>query len=180
MVGHICGNCHQSRDFNIIFYLDDYFLLEEHQSMLVTCHLSLLTLIWFNCDRRHMRAVSLDALGRVHPSASPTCCTGREGKEGRGQPASGGHCERRWGCCWAERSSLPENRPAPEPPSQFPISEHNKTKQNGCRQTGQTFPLLNAETFQTHLRRSDEPDVNKSFTNQAILAKILFFFTFFL
>ena len=97
MVGHICGNCHQSRDFNIIFYLDDYFLLEEHQSMLVTCHLSLLTLIWFNCDRRHMRAVSLDALGRVHPSASPTCCTGREGKEGRGQPASGGHCERRWG-----------------------------------------------------------------------------------
>ena len=53
-----------------------------------------------------------------------------EGKEGRGQPASGGHCERRWGCCWAERSSLPVNRPAPEPPSQFPLSEHNKTKQN--------------------------------------------------
>ena len=79
MVGHICGNCHQGRDINIIFYLDDYFLSEEHQSMLVTCHLSLLTLIWFNCDRRHMRAVSLDALGRVHPSASPTCCTGREG-----------------------------------------------------------------------------------------------------
>ena len=26
-----------------------------------------------------MRTVSLDALGRVHPSASPTCCTGREG-----------------------------------------------------------------------------------------------------
>ena len=43
------------------------------------------------------------------------------GREGRGQPASGGHCERRWGCCWAERSSLPVNRPAPEPPSQFPI-----------------------------------------------------------
>ena len=87
MVGHICGNCHQSRDFNIIFYLDDYFLLEEHQSMLVTCHLSLLTLIWFNCDRRHMRAVSLDALGRVHPSASPTCCTGKEGRrEGASQP----------------------------------------------------------------------------------------------
>ena len=33
-----------------------------------------------------MRAVSLDALGRVHPSASPTCCTGREGKEGASQP----------------------------------------------------------------------------------------------
>ena len=47
--------------------------------MLLTCHLSLLTLIWFNCHKRHMRAVSLDALGRVHPSASPTCCTGREG-----------------------------------------------------------------------------------------------------
>ena len=40
VVGHICGNCHQGRDINIIFYLDDYFLSEEHQSMLVTCHFS--------------------------------------------------------------------------------------------------------------------------------------------
>ena len=141
------------------------------------CHLSLVT--------SHIKLVQLSqeahesCFSRRPRKGSPVCESHLLHWEGRGQPASGGHCERRWGCCWAERSSLPVNRPAPEPPYQFPISGHNKTKQSGRRQTGQTFPLLNAETFQTHLRRSDEPDVNKSFTNQAILAKILFFFTFF-
>lgn len=142
---------------------------------LVTSHINLVQL-W---QEAHESCFS-----RRPRKGSPVCESHllhwEEGKEGRGQPASGGHCERRWGCCWAERSSLPVNRPAPEPPYQFTIWEHNRTKQNGRRQTGQTFPLLNAETFQTHLRRSDEPDVNKSFTNQAILAKILFFFTFFI